>query len=250
MLMDMYIPPRDSVSIQVEAPYIFDSKIVDVTGDQILDFIYLTGDKESPDSIYQMNLKLIVVDGVTNEVIEQDFKSNSGYDANLFIGEFSQDFVDDVLVSIQSGGSGAFGYYYMYSFKDKQSTQLFDYAQFNEEFKWVVRFLNHYRVEVTNQTLNQTFYLDISHKSEELLGRYYEVNGKVKPDMQGEVVALSGLYPVKISQVSNTFNLMSSQRVIGQVNVDTLGIINIYLKYKDHQFIPYEIVVGDYQFIE
>ena len=76
MFLEAYIPPQIELKVEVDAPYIFDSQIADVTGDQIDDFVYLAGNKKSPDAIYQEDLTIYVVDGVTSEVTEQEIRFN------------------------------------------------------------------------------------------------------------------------------------------------------------------------------
>ena len=39
MFLEAYIPPQIELKVEMDAPYIFDSQIADVTGDQIDDFV-------------------------------------------------------------------------------------------------------------------------------------------------------------------------------------------------------------------
>ncbi len=123
MFIDAVTPPPSEMVIQEEQICTFDRKIGDVTGDGIDDFVYLTGHKKSPDAIYQEGITISVVDGVTNEVTEQVLDLNGGYGSALFLGDFNQDEISDIYVSISSGGSGNINYYYIYSFKDKEFLQ-------------------------------------------------------------------------------------------------------------------------------
>ena len=241
----MEIPPVIEQQVEVEAPYIFDMKIGDVTGDQVDDFIYLTGSKESPDAIYEADLAIYVVDGVTNEATIQPLSVKGGYGGELFIGDFNQDMTADVYVSLSSGGSGNIHYYYLYSFKDKNPVKLFDYEVFNQLSDWSVKFLNQYKVELKQNKLNQTFILDISRKNPEFLMRYYHSNGSVKGQIEGEVLPLGGLSPIVTPIGNGAFNLLASQRIIGVATVDEIGVVETSLIFKGEQFIPYTIVVGE-----
>ena len=101
MFLEAYIPPQMELTVEVDAPYIFDSKIADVTGDQVDDFIYVAGNKKSPDAIYQEDITIFVVDGVTNEVTEQMLDLSGAYGSALFIGDFNQNnFLTDKNVSL------------------------------------------------------------------------------------------------------------------------------------------------------
>lgn len=239
------MPPVIEQQVEVEAPYIFDMKIGDVTGDQVDDFIYLTGSKESPDAIYEADLAIYVVDGVTNEAMTQPLSVKGGYGGELFIGDFNQDMTADVYVSLSSGGSGNINYYYLYSFNNRKPVKLFDYEVFNQLSEWSVKFLDQYKVELTQNKLNQTFILDISKKNPQFLMQYYHSNGSVKGHIEGDVLPLGGLAPVITPIGNGSFNLLASQRIIGIATVDEIGVVETSLIFKGEQFIPYTIVVGE-----
>ena len=249
MFMDTMTPPAIEAYIEVQTPYIFDMKLGDVTGDQVDDFIYLAGSKSSPDAIYQEDLTLFIVDGITNETITQVLPLKGGYGGMLFVGDFNQDFIEDVYVSVSSGGSGNINYYYLYSFREKTPIQLFDYEKFNEETQWQVTFQDGFKIELTNG-FNQTFRLDVSKKDLQLLSKYYNPDGSVKGTIKGEVLPLGGLAPIITPLGNGTYDLVALQRIIGIATVDDFGVIETYLTFKGQRFNPYEIVVGDHQFFK
>ncbi len=245
MFLDAWVPPQIEMVAQTEEVYTFDRKMGDVTGDGVDDFVYLTGYKTSPDAIYQEGITISIVDGVTSEVIDQPLHLNGGYGSALFLGDFDQDEVDDVYVSISSGGSGNINYYYIYSFKDKKPLELLDYQQLNELYEWSIRFLDDYQVDVYNQTLNQTYRLNLSSKSQAFLENYYEADGKMKENLEGEVLPLGGLSPIMTPRGKGAYSLLASQTIIGKAMVDHLGVVEIYLTYQDGKFIPYDLIVGE-----
>jgi len=244
MFLEAYIPPQVELAVEVDAPYIFDSKLADVTGDQVDDFIYVAGSKKSPDAIYQEDITIFVVDGVTNEVTEQLLDLSGAYGSTLFIGDFNQDDVSDIYVSMSSGGSGNIHYYYIYSFKDKKPVELLDYNQINELYDWSISFTDDYQVIVNNNTINQSYQLSLVGKDSELLNKYYTSEGKVKDNLSGEVLPLGDLSPIMTPNGHESYNLLASQRIIGIATVDNLGIVQVYLTYQDGEFVPYQIVIG------
>ena len=245
MFLEAYIPPQMELTVEVDAPYIFDSKIADVTGDQVDDFIYVAGNKKSPDAIYQEDITIFVVDGVTNEVTEQMLDLNGAYGSTLFIGDFNQDDVSDIYVSMSSGGSGNIHYYYIYSFKDKKPVELLDDNQINELYDWSISFTDDYGVIVNNNTINQSYRLNLAGKDPELLNKYYTSEGKVKDRLSVEVLPLGDLSPIMTPNGYESYNLLASQRIIGIATVDNLGIVQVYLTYKDGEFVPYQMVIGN-----
>ena len=245
MFIEVDISPKVELKVELDAPYIFDYKIADVTGDQVDDFIYLAGNKKSPDAIYQEDLSIFVIDGVTSVVTEQVLDLAGGYSGSLFLGDFNQDKIDDIYVSFSSGGSGNIHYYYIYSFNTHEGVQLFNYQDFNELYEWSISFRDNYEVLVQNNTTKHVYTLNLLTKEPDLLERYYTTDGKVKDHLSGEVLPLGDLSPILISSEQEAYQLLASQRIIGMATVDTLGVIEIYLMYQEGQFIPYEIVVGE-----
>lgn len=246
MFIGVMTPPAIEEKLEVETPYIFDMKLGDVTGDQIDDFVYLAGSKQSPDAIYQENLTLYIVDGITNETTMQVLPLKGGYGGMLFVGDFNQDFIEDVYVSVSSGGSGNLNYYYVYSFKEKEAIQLFDYEVFNQMNQWQATFKDQYKIELSNQN-NQVFMLDISKKDVQLLSKYYNPNGSVKSNILGEVLSIGGLTPVVTPIGNGSYDLVASQRIVGITPIDDFGVIETYLTFKGQYSYPYEIVVGERQ---
>lgn len=115
----------------------------------------------------------------------------------------------------------------------------------NDLYDWSISFTNNYGVIVKNNTINQTYKLDLSTKDKELLDKYYTPEGKVKENLRGDVLPLGGLYPIMTPRGQDAYSLVASQRIVGIATVDNLGIVEVYLTYQDGKFVPYQIVVGN-----
>lgn len=218
--------------------YILDFKQGDVSGDRIIDYVYLVGDRpfgmESP---FAENITLVILDGKTNSYSRIPFKVNTGYNPTVFLGDFTGDKVNDILVNIESGGSGGYIFSYVYSLLNNNPRELFDFEKFNEEYKYDVVYKNDYKVDVINENLNKKYTLDIEYKDPEYLFEIYDENGKLKEPLMGEVTALSGLYPIDIER-DGTYELNAIQRIIGRFNADILGFVDTSLKWDGMKFIP------------
>ncbi|MDG0810580.1 hypothetical protein [Cohnella rhizosphaerae] len=83
---------------------LLDAKQGDVNGDGILDNVYLYGNQS--DGPFADHITLIVQDGRSNRSTAVNLPNNAGYNARLFLGDFTKDRVQDILVSIDTGGSG------------------------------------------------------------------------------------------------------------------------------------------------
>ena len=108
----MYNYYRDNIIKQTIVAYASG----DVNGDRIPDNVYLTGIK-TYDSQFIENILLEIQNGMSGEVTKIEFGDNAGYNPTIFLGDFTGNGVDDILIGINSGGSGGIMYYYIYSFK-------------------------------------------------------------------------------------------------------------------------------------
>jgi hypothetical protein len=111
----------------------------DVNGDRIPDNVYLTATK-TPDSNRVENITVVMQDVASGVSYRIPLKDNSGYDPALFLGDFTGEGADDILISIATGGSGGIYIYYIYSFINNTARLLFDYEVFNKEYQYDVTF--------------------------------------------------------------------------------------------------------------
>jgi hypothetical protein len=225
--------------------YLLDMKTGDVTGDGILDKVYLYGNKpEGAEGIFADNITVTIEDGRTNQTKTITPSFNSGYNARLFLGDFTKDKVADIKVSIDSGGSGGYGYYYIYSLKDTNLKEVFNFDKYNMELKYRVNYADLYKVNVGNVMLDKLFILDISYKGYDYLSQYYDENGKLKKPVQGEVLALSSLFPIVTDEKSNAFDILAYQRIIGISNSDALGFIENLLSWDGQKFVSKQMLAA------
>ena len=207
----------------------------DVNGDRIPDNVYLIGTK-TPGILFIQNITLEIQDGKTGNFISIPIRENSGYNPRLFIGDFTGDGTDDIMISIDSGGSGAIMYHYIYSFLNNVPQLLFDFDLYNEEYKYDVNYKDNYKVEVVSRKNNKKYIIDISNRGNDYLNEIYDRNGRLKKPISGFVNPLSSLYPVDFD-ADKVYELLAYQKIAGRFNADSLGYILNTLKWKDNMFI-------------
>ena len=95
-------------------------KMGDVNGDGVLDTVYLYGQFDGPPGIYADNITLVIQDGRSTKSTTVHLKNNAGYNARLFLGDFNKDAIPDIMVSMDTGGSGGYGIFYIYSFRNNR----------------------------------------------------------------------------------------------------------------------------------
>jgi hypothetical protein len=223
---------------------LLDMKQGDVNGDGIIDNVYLYGNKPEGTGSFADNITLVIQDGHSNRSATVNLQNNAGYNAKLFLGDFSKDNVQDILVSIDSGGSGGYGIFYMYSFKNNILREMFDVENYNKEYKFVVNYENFYKVGVGSPQLDVLFTIDISYKGSDYLSQYYNENGKLKQPIKGEVLSLGALYPIVTNGKRMSYDLLAFQRIIGTTNSDTLGYVENLLTWNGTQFISSRLSVA------
>ncbi|MCP3029221.1 VCBS repeat-containing protein [Halobacillus sp. A5] len=209
----------------------------DVNGDGIMDNVYLTGKKPNDSgSPFTTDITLVIQDGRTQGFFSIPLESNAGYEPSLFLGDFTGNGVDDIQININSGGSGGYYFVYIYSFLNNQAHELFNYETFNDQYLYDVVYRDHYKVDVTNQTLKLDYIIDISNKGEEYLSEIYTKDGILKSLVQGWVSGLNTAYPVDFNG-DGVYELFVFQRIAGRYNADGLGLVQSPLYWNGEDFI-------------
>jgi hypothetical protein len=225
--------------------YLLDTKVGDVTGDGVPDEVFLYGNKpDGTEGIFAEDITVVIEDGRTKKTKTITPEFNSGYNPRLFLGDLTKDRIEDIKVSIESGGSGGYGYFYIYSFKNNNLKEIFNFDKYNEEFKYKVDYADLYKVNVGNVMMDKLFILDISYKGYDYLSEYYGENGKLKKPVKGEVLAISALVPVINDEKTNAYDLLAFQRIIGITNSDTLGYIENLLSWNSEKFASTRMVAS------
>ena len=207
----------------------------DVNGDGIPDNVYLTGIKTTG-SPFTQNITLVIQDGMTGRFTSIPLSENAGYNPTLFLGDFTGDGVNDILIGITSGGSGGIMYHYIYSFINNIAQLLFDFNVYNEQYKYDVTYKDNYKVDVISKKNNKKYIIDISNKDADYLNEIYDENGKLKNPITGFVNPLSGLYPVDFDS-NRVYELLAYQKIAGRYNADSLGYVLNTLKWKNNMFV-------------
>lgn len=215
---------------------ILEVKKADLTGGGKIDTIYLLGTK-NVDSPYITNITLVVKTS-ENTFYKIDLSVNSGYTPSLTIGNFTKENFDSILISINSGGSGGFSFYYIYNFKNNHPNLIFDFEKFNQKYVYEVKYEDDYQVIITNKSINQTFIVNISNRSKAYLNSIYD-GSKLKNPIFGDVSSVNSLYPISYFN-DGYYDLIIIQRVIGLYNADLLGYMVTPLSYQDNGFDNYD----------
>ncbi|MCM3653799.1 VCBS repeat-containing protein [Metabacillus litoralis] len=216
-------------------PTVITEKRGDVNGDGMIDTVFLTGNK-TPDSPFWQNITLVIQNGRTNQYQQIVMKNNAGYNPTLFLGDFTGDKINDILVVIDSGGSGGTIYAYVFAHRNGRMRQIFDSDTFNEGQKYGVSYEDYYRASVISYSQNKKYILDLTYKGKEYLAEIYNANGTLKEPIEGWVNPISGLYPIDFNR-DGTYELQAYQRIAGRYNADGLGFVQAVLTWNGRGFV-------------
>lgn len=215
-------------------PKIIQTKFGYVDGNGFFDTILLTG-VQKPDSPLWQHLTLIIFYGRTQQFEQIALKENVGYNPTIFLGDFTGNHIEDILVISDTGGSGGIINAEIYSFIDGKMRRIFDAESFNDQLKFTVNFRDHYQATVQSSTPAKRYTLDLTYKGKEYLAEIYNPNGSLKEPIAGWVDPISGLYPIDFDR-DGTYELFAMQRIAGRYHADGLGFVENVLLWDGHQF--------------
>ncbi|OLN22036.1 hypothetical protein BTO30_11845 [Domibacillus antri] len=221
--------------LQAEHNTVVDVKRGDVTGDGTIDTVYLTADK-TPDSPFWQNITLVIRNGRTNQYEKIFLKENAGYNPTIFLGDFTGNKMNDILIVINTGGSEGLIYAYVFSFMNGVFQQIFDSEVFNKQDQYDVTYKNHYKANVTSLNQKKKYAIDLTFKGDDYLVEIYNGDGTLKEPIRGWVSPLSGLYPVDFER-DGIYELNAYQNIAGRYNADWLCYVENVLKWNGREFI-------------
>ncbi len=228
--------PNGFERLPVDSPQVIITKSYgDVTGDGVVDTIYLTGTKK-PDSPYWQDITLVIFQQSKNAIERIPLKDHSGYNPTIFLGDLTGNQVNDILVTIDTGGSGGTIYTDIFSYIDGKMRHIFDGDVFQKRSKYTVTYENFYKVRVTSSSPPKRYLLDIQYKGKDYLSEIYNANGTLKAPIEGWVDPIGGLYPIDFDR-DGTYELLAFQQIAGRYHADGLGYVQNVLKWDGKQFV-------------
>lgn len=189
---------------------------VDVTGDGKLDTVYVKGEPFEEGAIF---LRSITLDIFSATGKNQKIKLEGGYEPRIDFTDLNNDGVNDIFLSVNTGGSGGVSNHYLYTLKDNQLINL----TVPEPLVIQSSFLNGYKANMTIENTNESYQFDLRNRSKdyERLGLYH--NGKLNEAAELMVLPFGTLKPVKVT--GNRIGLKGSQRVSGAYNADSIAYV-------------------------
>ncbi|MGL5347072.1 MAG: hypothetical protein ACRDA3_06950 [Peptostreptococcaceae bacterium] len=210
--------------------------IIDVQRGNIIDQYsndkaILVGVYLSKESNYAENIEL-VLNPENSEPITVKVPY-SGYDMQLFVGDFTGNKKSEIMVRGGFGGTGGFEIGVIYKYEDNKLIEIFNQDIFYKNNNCSAKYKDNYKVSV--KCSKKKYLIDISSKSKAYLNEIYSPDGKVKNISQPYVDAPSGIYPLK--QVYNDYyDIIINQRIVGTANSDTIAVVQTLANLVDSKF--------------
>lgn len=210
--------------------YIFDTLEADVTGDGIVDMIYLAGHKIQSHLSAAKDISITVKSGADRSLICFPLAEVGGYQPYLFAGDFTGDKIADIYVETASGGSGGWSYHNIVSFTGGEPKELFGSKE-NFATNITGKFVDGWKVALANNTDGTTVIVGVTERREDYLRLgIYDEEGKVQKETQTMIAPFVKLEPIDIDH-DGVYELKGRQSLSGAYRADRLAEVETMFKY-------------------
>lgn len=212
---------------------IIDVKQGNITAPYSEDKAVLVGVYPTNGSSYANNLELVLnLENSEPITIELPY---SGYNMQLFIGDFTGDNKSEIMVRGGFGGSGGFEIGVIYKYENGKLVEIFNQDTFVNNNTCSSKFKPNYKAAV--YCGKNKYLIDLSSKKDDYLDYIYSPDGKLISSQSPYVDAPSAILPIK-QVYNNYYELLIQQRIVGIANADTLGVIQTLGSLTDSKFKP------------
>jgi hypothetical protein len=221
---------------------ILDSRAGFVSGSVVPEDVYLIGVKpEGPTSLFAENITLVIAQRCSNYCTVTPL-NQSGYEPRIALVDLTGNGIDNIYVSIASGGSGGMAFYYIYSYEGCRLRLIFDYEDFNESSLYTVEYKDNYMVQVTQVGTGQSWLISLRCRDRNYLCEIYNPDGTLKAPITGWVNPLGGLQP-RLAYHGRHYDLWADQSIAGRYNADGLGTVFTHLVWQNGAFVVSDVYV-------
>lgn len=193
----------------------------DLNGDGRAETALLLG-KSAPDSPLWHDVRLVVRPGAGGGETRLALPWDAGYGPRLSLWRLTSREREDILVSLDSGGSGGTGLYAVYRWDGGGYALAFDSQAYEAETAYRVRYVDQYAVRAENLHSGMAYLIDLAARDAAYLDEIYDENGFLRAPHEGSVDPISLLYPAD-ADGDGLLELVAWQRVSGLYHADALG---------------------------
>lgn len=191
--------------------------------------------------LYAKQITVCVKDLETEVSLCFSPEQNAGYYPAILLADFTGDGIQEIFLGMASGGSGGFGFYYIYSLEGGRVSTLFDFNTFPKYFEAV--YADNYRVNVSDSRSDKQYVIDLSSRDREYLSSIYNDNGQLRHLLRADVSGVHSVLPFFVNR-DNRYHLLIMHRITGLYSADVLGYTQEFLRFDSHSFVPYFTAVA------
>lgn len=205
--------------------------ILDESGE--ISEVKVTGRRFAPDAGYFTDIKILIDDG--REIIPE---TDEGYGAGVAAFDFKGEGYCQLFYYASSGGSGGYGYFYVFDCSETLTGTLFDYQKFVNVY--TAEYADSYQLKVFAEGKLFVTYNVYGYQNERDL---WDENGGLASDEKPYVTELNFVEPVFVYS-QNRYRLNVWQNVIGRVQVDVIGHIITVIDFIEGR-LSYSAIIGE-----
>lgn len=210
---------------------ILDSKLGNVISKEGRDKVVLLGSYYQSGSDFVENIEIVInSDNDKKSIVTK--VNYTGYNLELFLGDFNKDGLDEIMLRGAYGGSGGYEIVSVYKYNNGGLEEIFSPEIFENKYTFKAQYLLGYLVEVISPQLEEKFIFPMNNKPKTYLDIIYEENGEVRKDVIPVISSINEAFPIK-TVYSQEIYLFIRQRVVGVSNADTIGYIESFISLDD-----------------
>lgn len=165
-------------------------------------------------------------------------KTNSGYGPNIMLGDFAGNGLKQIFLGINSGGSGGFGYFYVFDAQNNEIKTLFDYQEFSQNNRYTGEYIDNYKVKVTKKGSKDSYIIDLSLRPKDYLDLIWKPDGKLIAPRSVDISDVNTVFPY-YNSATGVYELIVYQRVTGLFNADSLGYVITQQRLENGKFVTF-----------
>ena len=161
-------------------------------------------------------------------------KTDSGYNPHIQLVSFDGE-TEQIFYGADSGGSGGFGFFYVYRTEGEEIREIFSSETF--EVPYEASYVDGYAVEVRNVRTGSTSRIDLSDRGAEYLSQIYRADGALIEPRSCYVTGVSDAIPF-YNYATGRYGMELYARILGLYGADTVGYIIMRL-YEEGGFVSF-----------
>lgn len=211
---------------------LLDQQRIDVTGNGQPDLVRLIGHRIDPQRVYYEHVYVQVYPNVPPRFRPQpnqplppsqrplSIRFTGGYEPKMQFCDFTGERIQDVFVSVATGGSGGIGEYHLATFAGNIPREL----PVPQPLTVSGRFLDDYKVQLRISETGQTTVINVADKKQQYEREGLYRNGKLVKPTETLPNAFSTLEPTDRNR-NGICELRGIQRIAGAYNADTIAYV-------------------------